>query len=59
MEKKDLFKVVVLIGSLPWLHLLDVVVGFQWIMWVIVIQVVTSLLYSFCKDDEKDNESYL
>jgi hypothetical protein len=58
MEKKHLFRVMVLIGSLPWLHLLEVAVGFKWVMWFIVIQVLANLAYYLCKDDEKDNESY-
>jgi hypothetical protein len=59
MEKKHLFRVMVLIGSLPWLHLLEVGVGFKLVMWFIVIQVLANLGYYLCKDDEKDNESYL
>jgi hypothetical protein len=58
MEKKHLFRVIVLIGSLPWLHLLEVGVGFKWVMWFIVIQVLANLAYYLCKDDEKDNQSY-
>jgi hypothetical protein len=58
MEKKDLFRFLVLIGSLPWLHLLEVAVGFKWVMWFIVIQVLANLAYYLCKDDEKDNQSY-
>jgi hypothetical protein len=58
MEKKHLFRVMVLIGSLPSLDLLEVGVGFKWVMWFIVIQVLANLAYYLCKDDEKDNQSY-
>jgi hypothetical protein len=58
MQKNHLFKVVVLIGSLPWLHLLEVGIGIRWWLWFVIIQVFASLAYSLCKDDKKDKNSY-
>jgi hypothetical protein len=58
MKKKYLFRLCVLIGSLPWLHLLEVQIGLRWYMWFFLIQVLASLLYSLCLDDNDDRLDY-
>jgi hypothetical protein len=58
MKKKYLFRLCVLIGSLPWLHLLEVQIGLRWYMWFFLIQVLASLLYSLCLDDNDDRFDY-
>lgn len=58
MEKKHLFRVMVLVGSLPWLHLLEVGVGIRFWLWLIVIYVLSNFAYYLCKEDKKDKNSY-
>ena len=57
MQKKHLFRVVILFGSLPWLHFFNIKFGFEWLCWMIVINIILQLLYSYCLDDEKDSDS--
>jgi hypothetical protein len=54
MQKKHLFRLVILLGSLPWLQLFGIAFGFEWLCWMIVINIILQLLYSYCLDDEKD-----
>jgi hypothetical protein len=58
MKKKHLFRVLVLVGSLPWLHLLEVGIGIKWWLWFVIIQVLCSFLYSLCLDDNDNRFDY-
>jgi hypothetical protein len=57
MKKKNLFRLVVLIGSLPWLHLLGVQIGFSYACWFLIIYSILNLAYHYLPQDEKDDEN--
>jgi len=56
MQKKHLFRLVVLIGSLPWLHFLGVQLGFAYACWFLIIYSILNLAYHYLPEDEKKDK---
>lgn len=56
MTKKSFFHIVGLAATMSWLKILNIGFSVEWVCWMFISYSFLGLIYSWCKDDPKNDE---